>query len=130
MSLGGWVKDAVRRRAGGRCEYCRMDSAWEPLNTYHVEHVIARQHRGVDDLSNLALACPHCNLYKGANLTSRDPDSDDVVQLFHPRTHSWDNHFEMINGRVEGKTAIGRTTAFLLEMNAAHRVELRLENLG
>ena len=34
--------DAVRRRAGGRCEYCRL-----PLyvpRPFHIEHIVARQH--------------------------------------------------------------------------------------
>ncbi|MGV3659463.1 MAG: HNH endonuclease [Prosthecobacter sp.] len=51
---------------------------------YHVEHIIAQQHRGQDDLENLALARRHCNLLKGPNLTSLDPDGDRLVRLFHP----------------------------------------------
>ncbi|HCN30660.1 MAG TPA: HNH endonuclease [Verrucomicrobiales bacterium] len=129
MSLPAPVKTAVRERAADRCEYCRMRHRWEPLNVYHVEHVVARQHRGEDTLSNLAFACPQCNLNKGPNLSSRDPDSDEVVLLFHPRQQRWEDHFEMREGRISGKTGTSRTTVFLLDMNADHRVELRSENL-
>ncbi len=96
--------------------------------TYHVEHIIAQQHGGADDRGNLAFACHHCNLFKGPNLTSIDPDSGQLTSLFHPRQLHWDDHFRHDHGRVLGRTSIGRTTVFLLQMNAAHRVELRIEN--
>jgi 5-methylcytosine-specific restriction endonuclease McrA len=127
------VPDRIRRqvceRAGFRCEYCRMRQQWELFPTYHIEHVIAKQHRGTDDLENLALACNHCNLLKGPNLSSRDPDGDSLVPLFHPRTMSWDDHFRLEGARIQGTTDIGRTTVFLLEMNADHQVDLREVNL-
>ncbi|MEK6231591.1 MAG: HNH endonuclease [Luteolibacter sp.] len=103
----------------------RNPQNWEPFHTYHVEHIIARQHRGTDDFSNLALACHHCNLFKGPNLTSRDPDGDALVTLFHPRQHLWVEHFKIESAHVIGLTDIGRTTVFLLEMNADQRVDLR-----
>ncbi len=120
----------VREDASGRCEYCRMAEAREPFFTYHVEHIVARQHRGGDERGNLAFACNHCNLLKGPNLTSIDPDTGSVTPLFHPRTQQWMEHFRMEDGRILGLTATGRTTVFLLQMNAAHRIELRLENAG
>lgn len=41
-----------------------------PLLSFHVEHVIAKQHLNdaTDDPANLALACNRCNAYKGTNL--------------------------------------------------------------
>ncbi|MEO5716262.1 MAG: HNH endonuclease [Luteolibacter sp.] len=93
-----------------------------------MEHIVAKQHRGTDDVNNLALACHHCNLFKGPNLTSRDPDGDALVGLFHPRNSNWDDHFRIDSGRVIGLTAVGRTTVFLLEMNADQHVDLRLVN--
>ncbi len=130
MSLPASWKQTIRARAGNRCEYCRMHEAWEPFYPYHVEHVIAQQHRGQDSMENLALACRHCNLLKGPNLTSLDPDGDQLVRLFHPRQQIWREHFEMIDGHILGLTNVGRTTVFLLEMNAPHRRELRMENLS
>ena len=118
----------VRERARGRCEYCRMAEAWEPYFSYHVEHIMALQHGGSDAVGNLAFACNHCNLIKGPNLTSIDPDSGKVTPLFNPRTDSWDEHFRRNGEHILGLTAIGRTTVFLLQMNAPHRVELRAEN--
>lgn len=40
--------------------------------TFHVEHIVARQHQGTDEDSNLALACDRCNFLKGTNLASVD----------------------------------------------------------
>jgi hypothetical protein len=83
------VPESIRRlviaRAAEYCEYCRMRQSWEPFHAYHVEHIVAKQHRGTDEIGNLALACHHCNLFKGPNLTSRDPDGDALVPVFHPR---------------------------------------------
>lgn len=122
------IRRMVKERAAGRCEYCQMLQIWEPFHAYHVEHIVARQHRGTDDIDNLALACHHCNLFKGPNLTSRDPDGDGVVELFHPRRDCWEENFRLDSGNIIGLTAVGRTTVFLLEMNADQRVDLRLIN--
>ena len=129
MSVSAADKRLVRERAAGRCEYCSMAETWEPFFTYHVEHIIARQHGGPDDVDNLCLACHHCNSFKGPNLTSLDPDGLGVTTLFNPRAQSWPEHFKIEAGRVLGLTSAGRTTVFLLQMNAAHRVELRTVNL-
>jgi hypothetical protein len=128
MSVPAHIRREVRQRASGVCEYCRMAESWEPFFSYHTEHIIARQHGGGDGLENLALACNHCNAFKGPNLASMDPDGGGFTPLFHPRQHSWEEHFKTEAGRVIGLTAIGRTTVFLLQMNAGHRVELRCEN--
>ncbi len=121
----------VRQRAGNRCEYCHLPQEFSGLR-FHVEHIIARQHRGTDDADNLALACPECNLHKGTNLTSIDPDTDQVTPLFHPRRDHWGEHFTLVAGNIIGKTPIGRTTTWLLEMNVGEnlRVRQRLTRLG
>ncbi len=128
MALPESVRKMVFSRAQGACEYCGMRQEWEPFHSYHVEHIIARQHRGTDDPSNLALACHHCNLFKGPNLTNRDPDGDALVSLFHPRQHVWEEHFKIESAHVIGLTDVGRTTVFLLEMNFDQRVDLRVLN--
>ena len=43
--------------------------------------------------SNLALACHHCNLHKGPNLTGIDPLTQLVTTLFNPRVDRWDEQF-------------------------------------
>lgn len=98
------LRQFVRERATYRCEYCRLPQDAEPFFAYHVEHIVARQHGGRDDIGNLALACYHCNSHKGPNLSGFDPESGVLVRLFHPRQDEWDEHFER-NGVVpQGST--------------------------
>jgi hypothetical protein len=90
-----------------------------------VEHIIPRIHGGADDISNLALACIDCNLHKGPNLTGIDPKTQAVTKLFHPRRHRWAEHFGWRGIRLQGKTAIGRNTIRVLNMNSEDRLALR-----
>jgi 5-methylcytosine-specific restriction endonuclease McrA len=121
------VRELVRRRASNRCEYCLLPQEADPLFTFHVEHIVARQHHGTDDPANLALACHFCNLHKGPNLSGIDPVTQRLVRLFHPRTDEWSAHFQTEAGRVIGLTDTARATIDVLKMNASQRIELRLE---
>jgi 5-methylcytosine-specific restriction endonuclease McrA len=118
------TRNLVRERAVGRCEYCRLPEHVGDI-PFHVEHIVAKQHRTDDRPSNLALACDRCNLHKGPNLTSIDPETGELVPLFHPRKENWTDHFAFRGGRILGLTATGRATVRLLNMNATRRVELR-----
>ena len=93
--------------------------------TFHVDHVVATQHRDDDSLGNLCLSCQSCNLRKGTNLTTIDPVSDHIVRVFDPRSDTWSEHFESVDYIIVGKTDVGRATARLLAMNDPSRVELR-----
>jgi len=97
---------------------------------HHVEHIIARQHSGGDDIENLALACHRCNLHKGPNLSGIDPVTGEVEVLFHPRRDRWADHFTFRGAYVQGLTACGRTTIAVLALNDARRIELREELLA
>ena len=123
------TREFVRQRAAGRCEYCLLRQEHCDL-THHVEHIVAKQHGGSDDTSNLALACHRCNLRKGPNLTAIDPVTREVVPLFHPRSSGWAEHFILERERIIGITAIGRATVQLLAMNDARRLELRAQFLS
>jgi 5-methylcytosine-specific restriction endonuclease McrA len=120
------VRHLVCQRAGDCCEYCRLPQETVDA-TFHVEHIIALQHGGNDDLSNLALACDRCNLYKGPNLTSIDTETRAIVPLFHPRQDAWQDHFAFRGPRIIGLTPRGRATVQLLNMNATRRIQLRAE---
>src|SRR5947207_5085077 len=101
------TRRAVRQRAGDRCEYCRLPQ-FAVDATFHVEHVIPRQHGGADELDNLSLACDRCNFTKGPNLTSIDPNARAIVTLFNPRIENWDAHFELLGAEIVGLTPTGR----------------------
>ena len=119
----------VRERAGERCEYCRLHQRNSEL-LHHIEHVVARQHGGSDDVDNLALACHRCNLHKGPNLSGVDPLTGSVEILFDPRRDQWPDHFAFRGAYLEGLTPTGRATVEVLALNDARRLELRQELLG
>jgi hypothetical protein len=119
----------VRLRAGERCEYCRFPQEHAETR-HHVEHIRARQHLGGDESDNLALACIHCNSHKGPNLSGIDPESGAMVPLFNPRRDLWDDHFRREDARILGLTPSGRTTVYVLAMNADHRLNVRAELLA
>jgi hypothetical protein len=122
------TRDLVRRRAGERCEYCRLHQEHSEL-IHHVEHIVARQHGGSDDPDNFALACHRSNLHKGPNLTGIDPRTEQVVSLFHPRRDRWSEHFVFEGVYIFGISAIGRATVRVVVMNDARRREVRTEVL-
>jgi len=119
------VRNSVRRRAHGRCEYCGLPEGCAPVVPLHVEHIIARKHGGRTRLSNLALACCHCNFHKQTDLVGIDPQTRRRTALIHSRRHKWRLHFEWNGVTLIGKTAIGRTTVAVLAMNDDDMIDLR-----
>jgi 5-methylcytosine-specific restriction endonuclease McrA len=120
------IQERVRQRAGYCCEYCQLHQDDSPLAALHIEHIRPIKHGGTDDLENLCLACIDCNLHKGPNLAGYDPDSDQLTELYHPRRQRWDDHFEWRGIYLFGKTAVGRTTIVVLNMNSEDQLDLRL----
>jgi hypothetical protein len=114
-----------RERAGHRCESCGIRQAHMAFATFHIDHIIPRQHGGTDDPANLALACYHGNLHKGPHLSGIDPDTGVMVPLFHPRRDIWREHFALQDVTIIGLTPTGRATVRVLRMNAVARVQLR-----
>jgi hypothetical protein len=94
-----------------------------------MDHIIARQHGGSTTLENLALACFHCNRFKGPNIAGLDPGSRELVRLFHPRLDLWADHFRFEHARLVGLTPIGRATIQVLAMNAEDLLLFRVEIL-
>jgi hypothetical protein len=123
MAVDAALRRLVRARAGNRCEYCRCHQDDLPFVTFHVEHVVARQHGGSDEESNLCLSCHWCNFHKGTNIATQVDGL--LVPLFHSRHQRWDEHFTVAGDQIEGRTPVGRGTARLLEMNDDERRELR-----
>jgi hypothetical protein len=117
------LRAVVWEQAQGRCEYCRLHQDDEDFLTFHVEHVIARQHGGSDDLENLCLACPECNLAKGPNLSGYLGGK--VVPLFHPRRQSWKRHFYWQGPALIGRTQSGKVTVKVLDINNPRRIMVR-----
>lgn len=118
----------IWERAGNRCEYCRIPHPHYRL-PFQIDHIIARQHGGATISDNLALACFHCNRFKGPNIAGLDPDSRQLVRLFHPRIDVWTEHFQIEGPLIIGRTAIGGATVHVLAMNSDDLLLIRIEFL-
>ncbi len=64
-----------------------------------------------------------------ANLAGIDPRRRCLTPLFNPRRHKWERHFRWRGAYVAGRTALGRTTVMVLNMNGAYLLGLRQELL-
>ena len=128
------VADATRRlvieRAGGCCEYCRIDEAAVGF-PHQIDHIVSRKHGGSSRLGNLAYACVLCNRYKGTDIAAKD-HSGVIIRIFDPRRDQWQQHFRMYRSSIQPLTSVGEATASLLRLNAAERVVERrlLQSLG
>src|SRR3989304_5901791 len=120
------TRESIRRRAKRRCGYWRLPDEAERW-PFHVEHIVARQHGGNDRLENLCWACNRCNLRKGTNLSSIDPETGQRAEIFDPRRHRWAEHFVVRGARIIGLTPSGRFAVGFLQINDQRRVELRQE---
>jgi hypothetical protein len=122
----------IAERASHRCEYCHAPEAVFNF-PFEVEHVVPVSRGGTDEDDNRALACRACNLFKSDPVTGPDAGVGREVPLFHPRQHSWEEHFrvEQETGILRGISPVGRATVVTLQMNspvqlAARRVWMAL----
>lgn len=115
------LRQAVRERAGGRCEYCLYPEEMSFL-AFEVEHIVAEKHRGTTTADNLALACPYCNRFKGIDLGSLDPETGQLTPFFNPRAQRWAEHFRLDGARIVPLTPEGRVTVAILQLDHPDRI--------
>lgn len=117
---------AVAKRANSCCEYCRSQESYSP-QTLAVEHIIPLYRGGETELDNLAYSCQGCNNHKFTKIEARDPRSNEVVPLFHPRQQRWNDHFTWSEDAtmIIGLTPTGRATIEALKLNRANLINFR-----
>lgn len=127
------LRDLVRQRANSRCEYCRIsEEDFLAATVFEMEHIMpeAEFSNGdprLNDLANLAWACPSCNRHKSKKTQAQDPATNNSMPLFNPRTDHWTEHFlSRSSGHIVGRTPIGRATVQALRFNDQARVKGRL----
>jgi hypothetical protein len=118
------LEKKTRTRAENRCEYCQFPEEFSRL-PHVLDHILPQQHGGRTMVSNLALCCGFCNRHKGPNLAGRDPRTGSLTRLFNPRLDRWERHFLWRGVRLQGLTAIGRVTIYVLAMNHGNQVSMR-----
>lgn len=124
MVVDKQLRKRVVARAAQRCEYCRIHQSLQGA-TFHVEHVCPISKQGSDDLGNLALACPSCNLHKSDRTQAEDHRTKQIVDLYNPREHRWIDHFRWDEYALVGRTSIGRATITALDLNSIRRLQIR-----
>ena len=124
--LSSEIKNIVKERAQGSCEYCLAISAFA-FHPFAIDHIIPIVKGGDNHLDNLAYACQHCNNCKYDKLEAPDPISKKVVALFNPRLDNWIIHFTWSEDYqyILGLTATGRATISCLKVNREEAVNLR-----
>ena len=110
-----------------RCAYChtfQVNSGYPMV----VDHVLPRSKGGTETFENLCYACHRCTLFKHTTTKLQDPITRIVTPLFHPRQHSWSDHFTWANDGIHliGNTAIGRVTIISLNVNNDAILDARL----
>jgi HNH endonuclease len=120
------LQEQVRQRANGLCEYCHASEQWQYVR-FTVDHVFPLAEGGGNSLSNLALACFHCNRRKSNHLIGIDPQFGTEVPLFNPRSDRWSNHFiwSADGLLIIGLTATGRATVEALILNRERVMNIR-----
>lgn len=115
------IRQIIASRANHVCEYCLMAEE-DAYFRFQVEHIISRKHGGSSELENLALACVFCNRYKGSDIASLIPETNELVRLYNPRTDRWSEHFRIAGVVIEPLTKIGEVTVRILQMNSDDQI--------
>lgn len=118
------TRKKVANRASYRCEYCLLPE-FVGLFTFQIEHIISLQHGGKSVLTNLALACPQCNINKGTNLGTFLKDEEILVRFYHPRKDVWSDHFVFNKASIHAISKIGESTLKILRFNSSERIAER-----
>ncbi len=120
------LRQRVADTAGHLCGYCQTQEAviGMPLE---IDHIVPEAAGGSSDESNLWLACPRCNQYKGMQTDALDEETGERVSLFDPRRQRWSDHFAWRQGGLymAGLTATGRATVKALQVNNPFVVRAR-----
>ncbi len=120
------LRARVAQSTGHRCAYCQTaERIVGPL--LEIDHIVPESKGGSSDEANLTLACPLCNSHKSDSTEGIDPVSGLMTPLFNPRVERWSDHFDWIDDGavIKGKTATGRVTVLVLDLNQSDVVAAR-----
>ena len=117
-SISPLLRQHVTELARHRCGYCLRSEELMgmPLT---IDHLIPQAKGGDLAETNLWLACPACNQFKGIQTHALDQATAEMVPLFNPREQNWADHFYWSEdgSHILGKTPCGRVTVMALKIN-------------
>ena len=127
--MSDYVDKAARQfaaeRANGICEYCLVAEE-DGYFRFHIDHIVSLKHGGASVTENLALACAFCNSYKGIDIATLSPITNELIRFYNPRVDRWNRHFGLNDELIIPKTEIGEATVRILQMNHDDRILERL----
>ncbi len=125
-NLSETIRQRVRERAGGRCEYCLSHQDYI-MGFLQVDRWKPVAKGGADTEDNLCLACELCNQFKWTKTAAIDPETGKMVSLFNPRKQKWQEHFTWSGDgtKIVGITPVGRATVIALKLNSGVAVTVR-----
>ena len=97
------LRRLVAKRSRDCCEYCLQPEIFS-YTPHEVDHIIAEKHNGKTVEDNPGLACKLCNIYKGSDIASVDPETQTTTPLYHPRHDRWQDHFILQDSEFIGLT--------------------------
>jgi hypothetical protein len=113
MSIAATLREQVRRRAQGACEFCGT-SEISIGNLLTIDHFQPQSKGGSDDIENLIYACIACNQYK----QDYWPASEALPALWNPRQEPATQHLvEQLDGQLTPLTSTGEFTIERLRLN-------------
>lgn len=124
--ISGERRDKIREQARNRCGYCQMPQEIVSM-PFEIDHILPQAAGGDDEDQNLWLACRNCNGFKHTKTEAVDPETNQSISLFNPRTQAWNEHFEFSQDgtQIIGRTVCGRVTVVALRLNFEQAVKAR-----
>jgi len=107
----------------GYCSIAEIEAAGIAFQIDHYEPRASAPHL-VDDYTNLLWVCQHCNEFKG-DWSPPTSARNAGIRFYRPDLDDPDEHFEISGLRLNGKSAIGKFTIELLNLNRSALRRLR-----
>ena len=86
------LKEEIDKTDQRYCCYCLTSEANSGIPLTY-DHILPRFKGGEDIFANVCLACYTCKQFKSDLIRAIDPLTDQIVDLFNPRTQQWNEHF-------------------------------------
>ncbi|MEB3160938.1 MAG: HNH endonuclease signature motif containing protein [Synechocystis sp.] len=120
------LQKQIRQHFQNCCAYCQT-AEFLTATTFEFEHIKPLAAGGETSFSNLCLACPSCNRYKGDRQSVTVIRSGLTIALFHPHLQEWKEHFRWNDDGSEiiPITPVGEGTIDALRMNRPALVRAR-----
>jgi len=120
------LRSQVHSLDEGRCAYCQTPEELA-VTTFEIDHIVPVSAGCETVPDNLCLACLAYNRHKAARRSALDPETGQIVPLYHPRDQEWSAHFAWSGDatRIVGATPTGRATVEVLRMNRPRMIRLR-----